>query len=92
MEDGVLVLERVEAGVVAEGAFAAQLAQFHVAFENDLGVGRHFEIDGLALDDLDGLAAQKTRDQKLFDFRRRRHDGGEGCGGIGADGYGNFEP
>ena len=44
VEDRVVVVERIEAGVIAEGAFAAQLAQFDVAFEDDLAVGGHFQI------------------------------------------------
>ena len=92
MEDRVLVLERVEAGVVAEGAFGAQLAQLDVAFENDFRVGRNFKVDGLAFDNLNGLAAQESCDQKLFDLGRRGHDGREGRRWIGADGHGDFKP
>ena len=54
MEDGVLVGEGVEAGVVAEGALGAELAQLDVAFEDDFGAGGDLEIDGFALDDFDG--------------------------------------
>ncbi len=54
VKDGVLVGEGVEAGVVAEGAFGAQFAQFDVAFEDDFGAGGDLEIDGFALDDFDG--------------------------------------
>ncbi len=39
VEDGIVVLHGVEAGVVAEGAFGAELAQLDVAFEDVLGVG-----------------------------------------------------
>ncbi len=78
--------------MVAEGAFAAQLAELDVALEDDFGVGGDFEIDGFALDDLDGLAAQEAGDHELFDFRRRGDDGGKGGCRIGADGDGDFEP
>jgi hypothetical protein len=91
MEDGVLVGEGVEAGVVAEGALGAELAQFDVAFEDDFSVGGDLEIDGFALDDFDGGAAQEAGDEVLLDFGRGGDDGGEGGGGIGADGYGDFE-
>ena len=70
----VLVFERVEAGVIAERAFAAQLAQFHVAFEHDLGIGRHFQIAGLALHHLDGAAAQEAGDHHLVEVRRQRQN------------------
>ncbi len=91
MEDGVVVGEGVEAGVVAEGALGAEFAQLDVAFEDDFGVGGDLEIDGLALDDFDGLAAQEAGDQVLLDLGRGGDDGGKGGGGIGADGDGDFE-
>ncbi len=91
VEDRVIVGEGVEAGVVAEGAFAAQFAQFDVAFEDDFGVGGDFKIDGFAFDDFDRLAAQETGDEEFLHLRRGGNDGGKGCGRIGADGYGNFE-
>ena len=50
---GVLVRQRVEAGVVAERAFGAQFAQLDIAFEHDLGIRRHFEVARLALHHLD---------------------------------------
>ena len=90
VEDGVVLGHGVEAGVVAEGAFGAELVEFDVAFEDDFGVGGDFEVDGFALDQLDGLLAQEAGDEELFDFGRRGDDGGEGGGGIGADGYGDL--
>ena len=38
VEDRILVFERVEAGVIAEGALGAEFVQIDVAFEDDLGV------------------------------------------------------
>ena len=61
VEDGIVVLQGVEAGVVAEGAFGAELVEADVAFEDDFGVGGDFEVDGLALDELDGLAGGGSR-------------------------------
>ena len=92
VKDRVLVGQGIEAGVVAEGALGTQFIQLDVAFEYDLGVGRNLQIDGFALDKLDRLAAQKTGDEKLLNFGRRGHDGGEGGRGIGADGDGNLQP
>ncbi len=57
----ILVRHGVEPGVVAERTFAAQFAQFHIAFENNLRMGGHFQVDRLALHDLHRLAAQETR-------------------------------
>jgi hypothetical protein len=47
--------------VVAEGAFGAELAELDVAFEDVLGVGGDFEVDGLALDEFDRLAGGGSR-------------------------------
>ncbi len=57
VEDGVVLLHGVEAGVVAEGAFGAELAELDVAFEDVLGVGGDFEVYGLGFDQLEGLPA-----------------------------------
>ena len=61
VEDGVVLGGGVEAGVVAEGAFGAQLVEGDVAFENDFGVGGNFEVDGLALHQLDAAAGGGSR-------------------------------
>ena len=91
VEDRVLVGEGVEAGVVFEGAFVAEFAELDVAFQNNFGVGGHLEIDGFALDDFDGGAAQKTCNQILLDLGRGGDNGGKGGGRIGADGDGDLE-
>src|SRR5271165_4334424 len=64
-----IVLEGyVELGELrTEGPFGSQFAELDVAFEDDFGVGGDFEIDGLALDDFDRLAAQEAGDQVLLD-------------------------
>ncbi len=90
VEDGVLVFERVVAGVIAEGAFRALFAQFHIAFEYDLRVGRHLQVAGFALDHLDRLAAQEPGDHHLVQIRRQRQDGRIHGGRIGADGHGHI--
>ena len=92
VEDRVVIGHGVEAGVVAERAFAAEFAEFDVAFEDDFGVGGDFEVDGFALDDLDRLAAQEAGDHELFNFGRRGDDGGKSECRIGANGDGDFEP
>ena len=42
VEDGVLVVHGVEAGVIAEGTFGAEFVEVDVAFEDDFGVGGDF--------------------------------------------------
>ena len=49
------------------------------------------QIDGLALDQLDGFLAEETGDDELFYFWRGGDDGGKCGGGIGADGYGDLQ-
>ena len=49
------------------------------------------QIDGLALDKLDGLLAEEAGDDEFFYFWRRGNDGGKSGGGIGADGDGDFQ-
>ena len=77
VKDRVLLLHRVKAGVIAERPLDAQLVQLHIAFENDLRMRRHFEIDRLALHQFDRPLAQKSRDDELLNLRRRRHNGRE---------------
>ena len=90
VEDGIVVGQSVEAGVIAEGTLGAELVEADVAFENDFRGGGDLQIDGLALDELDGLLAEEAGDDELFYFWRRGNDGGKRGGGIGADGDGDF--
>jgi hypothetical protein len=48
----ILIFERIETGVVAKGSFSAQFVEMHVAFENNFGRGRDFQIHGLTLHQL----------------------------------------
>ena len=90
VEDGVEIFERVEAGVVAEGAFGAEFVEIDVAFEDDFAGGRDFQIDGFAFDEFDGSGAEEAGDEIFFDVGRSRDDGGKSYGGVGADGDGDF--
>ena len=92
MEDGVLVGERVVAGVVAEGALEAGLALLDVALEDDLGVGGHLEVDGRARRELDRLAAQEAGEHELADAGRQRRRRGVRDHRVGAEGDGDLEP
>ena len=85
VKNGIVVCQCVEAGVIAERTFRPQFVEFHVTFQHNLRVRRHFEVDSLALDQLDSLLAQETRDHELFDLGRCGHDCGEGQRRIGAD-------
>jgi hypothetical protein len=62
VEHGIEVFERVEAGVVSEGAFGAEFVEIDVAFEDDLARGGDFEVYGLALDEFDRSGAEEAGD------------------------------
>ena len=49
--------------MVAEGSFAAQFVQIDIAFEDDFTGRGNFQIDSLALDQLDGSTAKKAGDE-----------------------------
>ena len=49
------------------------------------------QIDGLALDELDGLLAEEAGDDEFFYFWWGGNDGGKCGGGIGADGDGDLQ-
>ena len=72
MEDRERFGRRVEAGVVAERAFGAELVLLDVALENDLGMRRDLEVDGDALDELDRRATEIARHHELVDVLRQR--------------------
>ena len=66
-------------GHFAERAFGRDLVGQDLAFEHELGVGRHFDVDGLALHQPHGLAEQAAGNRKLVhaerrDEARREHD------------------
>src|ERR1051326_8431421 len=80
MKDRVEIFQRVEAGVIAEGPFAAEFVEVNVAFENDFAAGGNFEIHGFALDEIDRAAAQEAGNQVFLNLRRCGNDGGESDG------------
>ncbi len=78
VKDWILVFQRVEAGVISEGAFSAEFVELDITFEDDFGVGWDFEIDGLALHQLDWLLAEESGDDEFFYVGRGGNDRGEG--------------
>ena len=53
MKDRIILDRGVETGVIAERPFRPHLARLNVTFENEIDIGRHFEIDRFARDQLD---------------------------------------
>jgi hypothetical protein len=85
VEGWIVIRQAVDAGVVAEGAFDAQVIVVDVAFEDELGVGRYLQIDRLGAHHANGSAAQEAGQRHLVDDRRQRRGRRVGDGGIGAD-------
>ena len=75
----------VVAGVVAIGAFVAIFVERDMAFEHDLGLGRHLQRHGLAIDELDLAAAQQAGELVFRQGVGNRRHRGEDRAGIGAD-------
>ena len=80
-EDRELLGRGVEARVVAERPFDPDVVPVDPALEHDLGVRRHLEVDGLALDELHRRALEEAGHHQLADVlgqRRARRVGGDG--------------
>src|ERR1700687_290437 len=90
VKDGIKIFERVEAGVVAEGALAAKLVEIHIAFEDDFAGCWDLKVDGFTFHEIHGSAAQEAGDQVFLNFGWRRNDGGKSDGRFGTDGDGDF--
>ena len=73
-EDRTFAAARHVAGELAERAFGLSVIHQHFALDDDLGMGGHFQVDGLAFDHLDRLAADTTGDSQFIGtVSRRRH-------------------
>ena len=79
----------VDAGVIAERPFGAQVGVVDVAFEHELGARRNLEVDRSRLDQFDRLAAQEPGERELIEHRRQRRGCGVGQHRIAADRDGN---
>ncbi len=86
VKDRIRLGQRVIAGVIAERALVPQrLARIHVAFDDEVGIGRHFQIVGLALDELDRFFPQIAGEQEFIEPIGQRRGGGEGEDRIAAE-------
>ncbi|OIQ65328.1 hypothetical protein GALL_531150 [mine drainage metagenome] len=75
--------------MVAEGAFAAQFAGVHVAFEDDLAVGGHLQIVRHAGHHLDALAPQEAGEHHLAEEGWQGRGGGVGQRRVAAEAHGH---
>ena len=89
---GIAVGQGVVAGVVAERPLHPRLLQVHVAFEDELGVGRHLQVDRAALHQIYRFAAQKAGEEHLVQHAGQRRRGRVGDGRVGADGHRHLQP
>ena len=76
---------RVVARVIAERALDPDVVLRHVSLEDDLGIRRHLEVDGLALDELDRLSAEEAGEHQLVEVLRERRAGRVSGHGIEPD-------
>ena len=53
MEDRIIFDGSVETGVIAKRTFRPHFARLNVTFQNEIDIGRNFQIDGFALHQLD---------------------------------------
>jgi hypothetical protein len=84
VKDGIEIFERVETGVIAEGAFGAKFVEIDVTLENDFAGRGNFEVDSFASNEFDRGGAKESGDQIFLDVGRGRNNGGESNCGVGA--------
>ena len=65
------IFERHIAGALAKGAFRLKQFRADEAFDHDLGVGGHEEVDGLGLHHLDGLPRQRACNRRFIEINRQ---------------------
>jgi hypothetical protein len=88
----VIVDGRVEPGVIAKRPLGPQLPGLDVALKHKINIRRHFQIHGLAPDELHGFFPEKAREQDLIQTVRQRRRGGERVGGVAPEGHGHRHP
>ena len=72
--------------MVAERAFVAErLGRVNVAFDDEVGIRRDFQVVGLALDEFDGFFAEVTGEEEFVEAVGQWRGGGEGEHGIAAE-------
>ncbi len=76
---------------LTEGSLFFQVAGWNPAFENHLRRCRHFQVDGLALYQLDGLAHKATRQCELVGVLWHLLGGGVGHHRYSPNGNGHLE-
>ena len=77
--------ERDVTVALAERRLGLELLAIDQALDDDLGVGRHVEVDGLGLDDADRLAGEAAGDAELVEIDGELLRPGEHHHGRGAD-------
>ena len=78
--------------MVAERALDPDVGAVDPALEHDLGVRRHLEVDGLALDELHRRALQEAGHHQLADVLRQRRARGVGGDRIEPERDGDRDP
>jgi len=71
--------------VIAKGALLDEVCGVGIALDDDFGFGGHFEGDGEAGSEFDGLVAQEAGEEDFVHTGRQRRGGGIGEGGVAAE-------
>src|SRR3954447_664013 len=100
MSDGLhnganVVLEpaAIHAGELAEWCLIMDpaLRRHQLAFQHDFGVSRHHKVNGLAVNELSGLAVKAAYPPKVIHIRRKAFERGQLVEEGPADDHGDFE-
>ena len=85
VENRVVVFERIETGVIAEGPFACASRQVQISLEHDFRIRRNFDVGRFAFHHFDWLAAKKSGKSSF-----RRDPGQRQYRGIHRRGIGSY--
>ena len=85
VEDWILAFQRIEARVVAERPFCAELVQIHVSLQNDLRVCGNLQAAGCAGHHLHRLAPQESRKHHLVKIWRNGEHARQAGDWVGAN-------
>ena len=92
MENGIVIGERIKAGVVPKRTFQSEFAKVDISFQNEFCTGWDFQLDGFARHHFHRFAAQKARKHHFVDIVRERHDTRKDHCRISSNSHGDLHP
>ena len=85
VENGIIISQRIIAGVVAERSFAAQFVSRNVTFQNNFCGRRNFQINGLALGQLNGFFPKEAGENHFINVAGEWRSRGISNNRVGSD-------